>query len=376
NQDWVVWKEQVEIACSRVFSSQQSLENALVKTLGQATVRAAVASAPALNQWARAVAGTAPPATQAGVQQKDFLFKQAKYSAEEIMEMRRVCEQSFGKHRVAPFREATKIEWKVLEGLVDGTIVCRKLPQFLTRIMSNENRLQLTMTIRAQVEGCLVMDLKGEWPVKEAFQSTRSLQESISTAAMARRMGSEPLWQMLAAVKTISYSAIQHAIMFHFFTRDIAKTYEGLTVPFHRGTHTLVNIHSGEEAGETGDAWSRQFDQNGELIPQTVNYVVTLKNVTRTMDQPKLLAFLKFVLKENFTWVDLDQGGSHSSTSTSWELTFTSEGCPAAFDGVVRIIWCNSNAYVAENWDTQCADVIFQHQRYEELVAWSPPKIF
>ena len=61
--------------------------------------------------------------------------------------------------------------------------------------------MRLVQTIRAQVEGCLIMDLKGESPIKASFLSTRCLQESIATSATTRGTGSKELWDMVAQVK-------------------------------------------------------------------------------------------------------------------------------------------------------------------------------
>lgn len=39
---------------------------------------------------------------------------------------------------------------------------------------------------------------------------------------------------------------------------------------------------------------------------------------------------------------DPDEGGPTSSTSTTWELRFTLDGCPRALEGIMRIVWFNT----------------------------------
>lgn len=130
---------------------------------------------------------------------------------------------SFSKHTVAAFREGTEDEWRKIQGIVEGTILCRQFPQFINRIMSTDDKLRLLGTVRAQVQEYLGMDLEGEYPIKEAFLSTKSLQESISLAVTARGPAAQRVWEMLTAVKTISYNPARHEIHFHFFTRDTAR---------------------------------------------------------------------------------------------------------------------------------------------------------
>ena len=62
------------------------------------------------------------------------------------------------------------------------------------------------------------MDLKGESPIREAFLSTRSIQECIATAATTRGTGTSELWAMVAQVQTITYNSTNHSLYFQFYT--------------------------------------------------------------------------------------------------------------------------------------------------------------
>ncbi|OWY98735.1 hypothetical protein PHMEG_00030429 [Phytophthora megakarya] len=320
----------------------------------------AVQEAPVLTEWAQKVKGQSDPDVQRQDQQEDFMFNPATYSAEVIVALRSQCERTFGKHHVAIFREGTDDEWQIVQGIVEGNIVCRSLPQFFNRIMAPDDKLRVIETIRAQVEGRLVMDMEGEFPVKEvrvietiraqvqgrlvmdmegefpvkeAFQSTKSLRETIATTVHRMEGNDRVIWEMLSVVKAISYDASRHVLNFHFFTRDVAKRYEAMEIPFLSRKHTLINAHSTPTLREDG-IWGRQKDQDGEIMSQATSYVVILQNVARTTDMGKLYVFLKQWLGVDFTMDDLDTGGPNSTTSTAWELSFALEGCPSELMGI------------------------------------------
>ncbi|EGZ30443.1 hypothetical protein PHYSODRAFT_386952, partial [Phytophthora sojae] len=255
---------------------------------------------------------------------------------------RQVCKKTYGKHSKGAFREGTEDEWRIVQGLVEGTVICRRLPQFFNRLMRTEDKLRIMGTVRAQVEGLLIMDLDGELPVKEAFQSTKSLQESISIAAMNHSTNNQQLWGLLAAVKTISYNAAKHEIHFYFFTREAACRFDGLEVPFPRTKHKLVNAHPVGRRTPGANVWDLQYEEDGALISTASEYVVILRNVTRNMDLGRLHAFLKHVLRAPFVFEDLDRSGPQSSTSTAWEMSFAMDGCPRELEGITRIVWFTS----------------------------------
>ena len=225
-----------------------------------------------------------------------------------------------------------------MQGLLEGNIIARRIPQFVKRIMSPEHHVRLIQTIRAQVEGCLIMDMKGESPIKAAFLSTKCIQESIATAAATRSKGSKELWAMIAQVKTISYNANNHSIYFHFYTRDMAEQFVGVKVPFHRYDHTVYNIHKRKEDGN-GSIWNNQADCNGEKYNQAANYACVLRNMSRNTDLTQLYAMLKKVLDVPFQLEDMDNGGPMSENSTSMGLTVSTTNCPEKIINISRLYW-------------------------------------
>ncbi|EGZ16942.1 hypothetical protein PHYSODRAFT_499568, partial [Phytophthora sojae] len=75
------------------------------------------------------------------------LFNQSVYSAEVTTQLRQVCEKTYGKHSKGAFREGTEDEWRIVQGLVEGTVICRRLPQFFNRIMRTEDKLRIIGTV-------------------------------------------------------------------------------------------------------------------------------------------------------------------------------------------------------------------------------------
>ncbi|KAE9065520.1 hypothetical protein PF005_g28586 [Phytophthora fragariae] len=288
-------------------NSRQLLEYVLSKELGKVSAQNAELQAPVLTQWAQKVVGQQEGGSGVGATTNEFLFNQNVYSAEETTHLRQVCEKTYGKHSKGAFREGTEDGWRIVQGIVEGMIICRRLPQFFNRIMLTEDKLMIIGIVRAQVERLLIMDLDGELPVKEEFQSTKSLQESISIATMNRNTDHQQLWGLLAAVKTISYNAAKHEIHFYFFTREAASRFDGLEAPFHRATHRLVNAQPAGRRAPGANVWELQYEEDGALISTASEYVVILRNVTRILDLGRLHAFLKHVLRVPFVFEDLAQ---------------------------------------------------------------------
>ncbi|RLN58289.1 hypothetical protein BBJ29_009502 [Phytophthora kernoviae] len=65
----------------------------------------------------------------------------------------------------AELRKLTAAETKIIKGLVEGTILCSKLSDFLKRICTNEALRRIQNTIQVQVEGDLVLKLHANFPV-------------------------------------------------------------------------------------------------------------------------------------------------------------------------------------------------------------------
>ncbi|OWZ24024.1 hypothetical protein PHMEG_0001006 [Phytophthora megakarya] len=167
--EWTEWAQSVERTCHNLYQSKQSLESVISKEIGRVSVHDASVNTVVLTNWAQKVTGLTKDGSQGGSPSKTFLFKKGVNLTDEIRGLRAICENTYGKY--------TRPRCDNPQPRNDAFY---KLPQFLNRIMRTEGNLRVIGTIRAQVEGLLVMSLKGEFPVKEAFQSTESLQENYS----------------------------------------------------------------------------------------------------------------------------------------------------------------------------------------------------
>ena len=80
------------------------------------------------------------------------MFDQSDFSGEAIDHLRELCGASrarTGQHQV---RDGMDDEWSVIVGLVEGTVACRRLPDFIEQVLRSEDRLRMYSTIQAQVE--------------------------------------------------------------------------------------------------------------------------------------------------------------------------------------------------------------------------------
>lgn len=64
------------------------------------------------------------------------------------------CEQQF--EYPTELREPTKMEWTIIEDMLEGSIIARLLTQFLRWVLDGENLLGFQRNFAAQVEGELV----------------------------------------------------------------------------------------------------------------------------------------------------------------------------------------------------------------------------
>lgn len=72
------------------------------------------------------------------------------------------CRKEFAP--VAEPRAPTPLEWEIIQGIVEGGIVIRRLLQFLRRVCTGKNLLRFQLTIKAQVEGHLQGRLNDNTP--------------------------------------------------------------------------------------------------------------------------------------------------------------------------------------------------------------------
>ncbi|KAI9989109.1 hypothetical protein PInf_022846 [Phytophthora infestans] len=173
-----------------------------------------------INQWAENVkrgtgaggaVGTEPD--QAGTPQyTTYMFNPAVFPKTEIVSLRKLCERPPAAPSGRGLREGTKDKWKIITGMVEGTILCRKAPGFLKSVLDSKERIRLYGTIQKQVEGELILQLR-EWvTVKPSRQATRALKDDILLAAEEHGVSSNDLRQLMHLVKTISYDHTKRSI--------------------------------------------------------------------------------------------------------------------------------------------------------------------
>uniref|UniRef100_A0AAV1V7Y5 CCHC-type domain-containing protein n=2 Tax=Peronospora matthiolae TaxID=2874970 RepID=A0AAV1V7Y5_9STRA len=270
------------------------------------------------------------------------MFNPAKFSGVEIARLRAVCaspQAPAGQHQV---RKGTDDEWKIVLGLIEGTIACRNMPAFLPHILRSEECLRLVSTIQAQVEGELIMQLGRSGGVRVTRQSTKAITERILESAELARVNLPALHNMLGQTKTISYDQVTKSIHFYFFTRETAEKHKEVRVPFSGGVYRLLNAHR----AAAGPIWDRQRGLNGQPQGRRVEYTILLLNVTRFVDIGRIAAFLKEKILTEFVMEDLDTHTPDSRTSTIWRVTFKLAGCPTFLDGIVRLLWFGTTIIV------------------------------
>ncbi|KAE9211855.1 hypothetical protein PF005_g10841 [Phytophthora fragariae] len=131
--------------------------------------------APVLNQWVQTVTQEAQPRREQGPTPpppvfEAFMFDPDTYSAAEAKKLRTICVKPKDRTRGTRLREGTDAEWKIIGGMTDGSIACRKLPVFIKQVLDAQERLRLHSTIQAQVEGELVLHLIRNRGVRSTFQ--------------------------------------------------------------------------------------------------------------------------------------------------------------------------------------------------------------
>ncbi|OWZ00307.1 hypothetical protein PHMEG_00028536 [Phytophthora megakarya] len=101
------------------------------------------------------------------------MFNPSVYSQTYIKRLEILCLRQFerGNQQV---RLATADEWTVIEGMMDGHIVCRELPQFV----DEDARLKLYGTVLVQVEGELTLRLSGREKLQSLQLNMKAIEEA------------------------------------------------------------------------------------------------------------------------------------------------------------------------------------------------------
>ncbi|TYZ69123.1 hypothetical protein PybrP1_000086, partial [[Pythium] brassicae (nom. inval.)] len=248
---------------------------------------------------------------------------------------------------VADPRQPTELEWEIMGGIVEGSTVIRKLPQFLRRVCMGDNLLRFQLTIKAPVEGHLHGKLNDHTPMYPNHQTTKWIVDAILLAARQRREQDDDLMEMLRALKRVEYHAGTHSLFFFFFTRAEAAKWEGREIPFRRQKLRLTDVNrtqtSQEQAGKQVDVWKRQLGSDGaKNSVHRLTYRVQLLNITSFLDVGHFLALLKARLNGvELTAYSIDTPGPQSEYSQHWELQFPTSDCSAGLENVFRIFWIN-----------------------------------
>ncbi|EEY65473.1 uncharacterized protein PITG_16765 [Phytophthora infestans T30-4] len=163
------------------------------------------------------------------------MFNQAICNQQDIERLRELCEQPAAATAGRQLRSGTADEWRIIGGMAEGTIVCRRKPDFLKNILDFKDRLPI--------------------------------QEDIRRAAEAMHTNTPDLRKMRSSVKTISYNHVHRSLHFFFFDRAAARQYQNVQVPFYR----LANVHG----PDTGSVWTRQLAQDGTRKSPQRQYELT-----------------------------------------------------------------------------------------------------
>lgn len=149
-----------------------------------------------------------------------FRFLRSAYSVNEIEEFRKLCETRYG--FPSHLREPTTAEKKVIKGILEGSILCAVLPDFLKRVCTNKAYRYIQNTIKAQVEGDLVLLLSPDFKNFPQFQTRKRLTAEFFFGRGNDKNDSKKVAGMLQEAKQICYDEGQHAIHIICWTRELA----------------------------------------------------------------------------------------------------------------------------------------------------------
>ncbi|KAE9122518.1 hypothetical protein PF010_g6723 [Phytophthora fragariae] len=331
---FAAWESCVVKVTQDLYNTTWSFKNIVQSLIGKVQW----ARVQPLNQWAEKVkagnaAASGPREGQGRYQ--NYMFNPVVYTPKDIEELRTMCAQPVGDLRGRQLREGTKEEWRIIAGIADGTIVCRRMPDFLKSILDAKELIRFYRTIQRQVEGELVVQLHSGVHIHESRQQTREIKDDILAAAVEAKVNVPELQRMLHLAKTISYNHATRSIHIFFFDRKTAGKYQGWQLPFKRAVYRLVNVHR----PDSGSVWARQLGRDGVRLTDSRKYQIDIYNITRFTDVGRLTAYLQLHLGVDYEFEDMDECTPNSRTSTVWRLTIKSAECPQFLRGIVRLVW-------------------------------------
>uniref|UniRef100_A0AAV1TMW8 CCHC-type domain-containing protein n=1 Tax=Peronospora matthiolae TaxID=2874970 RepID=A0AAV1TMW8_9STRA len=298
------------------------------------------ATAPVPNQWAEVVragntARQMDGENKGSITYEDFMFDPAKFSLEDSITLKAICVARLGNTGFQRLGEGSDDEWRIIVGIAEGHIVCRRMPDFLRSVLDSKERLRLYSTVQAQVEGQLVLHISGGRDIPLSRQTTKAITEKILESAELLRVSLPDLHRLLGSTKTISYNRSTRSILFLFFSRNKAKKLQDVQVPFQGRVYTLENAHQPVR----GSLWLNQRGPDGRSGYPRSAYTIILYNLTRFDDIGRIAAYLRSKIQTEFELEDMDTCTPNSRTSTAWKVTFHLAGCPKFLQGIVRLLW-------------------------------------
>ncbi|OWZ18258.1 LOW QUALITY PROTEIN: hypothetical protein PHMEG_0007685 [Phytophthora megakarya] len=214
---------------------------------------------------------------------------------------------------------------------------------FTTSSPADDVDIKIQNTIKAQVEGDLVLQLYPDFRVYPQFQSRKRLSNEFLLGI--DNGGNDPtkVTAMLREAKQICYDQGQRAIHIIFWTREMASKWsrEFSTLLFRNRRFPLRNMHEQESSAAIETAqrssvvWARQLGADGirNELPRE-RYHVRLLYLSRYLDEAAIDAYIQ----ANFTGTYYT---SHEPTTANqmlhtdtWDIFFKSNHCPQFLEGV------------------------------------------
>ena len=87
------------------------------------------------------------------------MFDPFRFPPADIAHLKQLCADRSSAGRKLQLREGSGHEWKIIVGIAEGSVACRRMPEFLRAVLDSKERLRLYSTVQTQVEGHLVLHL-------------------------------------------------------------------------------------------------------------------------------------------------------------------------------------------------------------------------
>lgn len=305
------------------------------KILDDRLTAAKTPRAPAVNVWTQSSQPTDGSTKQVSA---PYEFDPTVFTPEEQDHLTAVCLQ---KHVfAAETRDPSEVEWEIMMGLIQGTIIAKALPQFLKRCCALPQLLWLHDQIIQRAEGELWTTLPPLTKIYNYNQSSRRLTAEIRQSAKHQKWEDARLESMLNDVKVVSYNAEMHSLHFFFFTKAKARTWEGMPIPFRATKLVLGNPDSKIRRSENHHGLPTDDEDGLTNDRYQAHYKMRLMNIPRTMDISAIAQHLQLLTANNIKiGIPLDSYGQHSEGSLSWDFLSTTPTCPPALMGMNRLVW-------------------------------------